>query len=205
MGRRGNYLFQGIYPLYIPPDGHTAIHRYYRMAVYHAINMYLTMDYEINEDKAGSGILSVSEVKISYRPKVRPSERPKVTCSKDIYILLTENGVFDPEAIEHREFFKLLLLNNAGRLLGITHLSEGGTNEVIVDIRHIMQAAILANATGIVLCHNHPSGNLKPSVADDKMTEKVKAACAIFGISLTDHLVLSSESYYSYADEGSII
>jgi DNA repair protein RadC len=163
------------------------------------------MDYKINDDKAGCAVLTVSEVKISYRPKVRPSERPKITCSKDIYILLTENGVFDPEAIEHREFFKLLLLNNAGRLLGITHLSEGGTNEVIVDIRHIMQAAILANATGIVLCHNHPSGNLKPSVADDKMTEKVKAACAIFGISLTDHLVLSSESYYSYADEGSII
>ncbi|GHV39109.1 DNA repair protein [Bacteroidia bacterium] len=163
------------------------------------------MDYKINEDKAGSAILTVSEVKICYRPEVKPSERPKITCSNDIYKLLTEYGVFDPEVIEHREFFKLLLLNGGNRLLGINHLSEGGIGEVTVDVRHIMQAAILANATGIVLCHNHPSGNLKPSAADDKMTEKVRAVCGIFGLSLTDHLVISSESYYSYADEGRIL
>jgi DNA repair protein RadC len=175
------------------------------MAVYLTLNMYLTMDYKISNGKAGSTVLTVSEVKICYRPEVKPSERLKVTCSNDIYKLLTEYGTFAPEAIEHREFFKLLLLNNGNKLLGITHLSEGGTCEVAVDIRHIMQAAILANATGIILCHNHPSGNLKPSAADDKMTEKVKVACGIFGIILTDHLVISGEGYYSYADEARII
>ncbi|WP_459603354.1 JAB domain-containing protein [Dysgonomonas reticulitermitis] len=205
MGSCRNSLCQGIYTIYIPPDGHTAIRSYYRMAVYHTLNMYLTMNYRIIDGNTANGIFTVSEVKISYQPKVRPSDRLKITCSNDIYKLLTEYGVFDPEVIEHREFFKLLLLNGGNRLLGINHLSEGGIGEVTVDVRHIMQAAILANATGIVLCHNHPSGNLKPSAADDKMTEKVRAACKLFGISLTDHLVISSESYYSYADEGRIL
>jgi DNA repair protein RadC len=161
------------------------------------------MDYRINR-QTGDGICTVSEVKISYRPEVRPSERPTITCPADMYRLLRENGVFAPEAIEHREFFKVLLLNRANRLLGISHLSEGGIHEAVVDIRHIMQAAILSNASQIALCHNHPSGNLKPSAQDDRVTKRVKEACDIFDISLTDHLVVSSESYYSYADEGRI-
>ncbi|MDR1865547.1 MAG: JAB domain-containing protein [Bacteroidales bacterium] len=153
-------------------------------------------------DKTSSEALTVCEVKISYRPAVKPSERPLLNNSSGIYKLLVENEVFDPSTIEYREFFKVLLLNSANRLLGITHLSEGCIDQTIVDIRHIMQAAILANATGIVLCHNHPSGNLQPSPPDDSMTENVRKACNIFSIRLTDHLIISSENYYSYADEG---
>jgi DNA repair protein RadC len=152
--------------------------------------------------KMNDETLRVSEVKITYSPKVKPSERPLLNSSSGIYKLLVENEVFDPLTIEYREFFKVLLLNSANRLLGITHLSEGCIDQTIVDIRHIMQAAILANATGIVLCHNHPSGNLQPSLSDDRMTEKVREACNIFSIRLTDHLIISSENYYSYADEG---
>jgi DNA repair protein RadC len=154
--------------------------------------------------KIKSEAWTVCEVKINYTPKIKPSERPKITRPEDIYRLLTENGVFDPASIEHREFFKILLLNSANRLLGISHVSEGSISEVTVDIRLVMQAAILANASGIALCHNHPSGNLQPSMQDDRITEKIKAACGIFSISLMDHLILSSESYYSYADEGRI-
>jgi DNA repair protein RadC len=162
------------------------------------------MDYRINR-QTGGGICTVSEVQISYRPQVRPSERPTITCPADMYRILTENGVFAPDVIEHREFFKVLLLNRANRLLGITHLSEGGIHEAVVDVRHIMQAAILSNASQIALCHNHPSGNLQPSAADDRITMKIKNACELMDISLTDHLVISSESYYSYADEGRIL
>jgi DNA repair protein RadC len=157
------------------------------------------MNYKTNNE-----IPTVCEVKINYSPKVKLSQRPDISCSKDIYRLLTENSVFDPATIEHREFFKVLLLNSANKLLGVTHLSEGSTSEVVVDVRHIMQAAILANATGIALCHNHPSGNLQPSAADDRITLKIKKACELMDISLTDHLVISSEKYYSYADEGRI-
>jgi DNA repair protein RadC len=154
--------------------------------------------------KIKSEAWTVCDVKINYTPKIKPSERPKITRPEDIYRLLMENGVFDPASIEHREFFKILLLNSANRLLGITHLSEGSINKAVIDVRFVMQAAILANATGIVLCHNHPSGNLQPSMQDDRITEKIKVACGIFDISLADHLVISSESYYSYADEGRI-
>jgi DNA repair protein RadC len=154
--------------------------------------------------KTNSEILTISEVKICYKPKIKPSERPVISCSKDIYRLLTKNCIFDPATMEHREFFKLLLLNRANKLLGVTYLSEGSTSGVGVDVRHIMQAAILANAAGIILCHNHPSGNLQPSAADDRITLKIKKACELMDISLTDHLVISSEGYYSYADEGKI-
>jgi DNA repair protein RadC len=149
--------------------------------------------------------LTVCEVKINYLPKVKPSERPKISGPASIYSLLMGNGIFDLSSIEHREFFKILLLNNANKLLGITHLSEGSINGVVVDIRYIIQVAILSNATGIILCHNHPSGNLQPSSQDDTVTGKVQAACKLFDIKLLDHLVISSESYYSYANEGRIL
>jgi DNA repair protein RadC len=155
--------------------------------------------------KIDSEVPAVCEVKISYRPKVKPSERPCLMSSADIFKFLKENGVFHPDTIELRESFKVMLLNSANRLLGIAHLSEGGVSRTEVDMRHVMQAAILANAAGIVLCHNHPSGNVQPGTADDRMTERVKAASEIFDIRVLDHIVLSSEGYYSYADEGRIL
>jgi DNA repair protein RadC len=155
------------------------------------------MNYKTNDE-----IWAVSEVKISYHPTVKPSQRPQLNSSSDIYRLLAQSEVFPPSTIEYKEYFKVMLFNNANRLLGITHLSEGGINETTVDIRHIMQAAILANAVGIILCHNHPSGNCQPSPQDDSITRKVQAACKLFNIKLLDHLILSSESYCSYADEG---
>ena len=149
-------------------------------------------------------ILTVCEVGISYRPRVKPSERPVLCSSRDIYRLLSDNRVFSPDTIEHREFFKVLLLNRANRLLGVMHLSEGSAIGTTVDVRHIMQGAILANATGLVLCHNHPSGNCIPSTQDDSLTKQIKAACTLFSIQLLDHLIVSPYSYYSYADEGRI-
>jgi len=151
--------------------------------------------------KTSNEVLTVCEVKISYQPTVKLCERPSVKSSYHTYKLLMENEVFDPLTIEYKEFFKVMLLNNANKLLGISHLSEGGIEQTAVDIRHIMQTAILSNATGIVLAHNHPSGNLQPSKSDDCITERIKSACKVFHINLQDHLIISSESYYSYADD----
>jgi DNA repair protein RadC len=142
--------------------------------------------------------------KISYHPTVKPSERPVLRSSQDIYELLTDNHVFCPETIEHWEFFKVILLNNASKILGVMHLSEGGMDSTVVDIRHIIQGAILSNAKGLVLCHNHPSGNCNPSVQDDAMTQQVKQACTFFSIRILDHLIITSNAYYSCADEGRI-
>jgi len=148
-------------------------------------------------------ILAISEVKLSYKPKVKASERPVIKCSRDIYKLLI-NSVFDTETIEHREYLKVVLSNRAGKVLGVHAVSMGGTSETSADLKIILQGAILANATGMILCHNHPSGNLSPSAQDDLLTQRLQKAAKLMDISLLDHLIISAEGYYSYADEGRI-
>lgn len=143
----------------------------------------------------------VSEVKLTYKNKVKTSERPVVKSSRDIYKLLI-NSVFDSETIDYRESLKLILLNRAGCVLGVHTVSEGGLAETSADIRIILQAAILGNASGIILSHNHPSGNLNPSVQDDLLTQRLHKAAKLMDISLLDHIIVTSEGYYSYADEG---
>ena len=108
----------------------------------------------------------------------------------------------DWEQIEYRETFKILLLDTASQALGINTVSLGGISEVGVDVRMILQGALLANASGLVCCHNHPSGNMKPSTDDDIITLKICEACKAIGIELVDHLIISKYGYYSYADEG---
>jgi DNA repair protein RadC len=154
--------------------------------------------------KVKSEVLTVCEVKINYFPKVKPSERPVLKSSADIYEMLVESRVFPPETIEYKEYFKVILFNQACKVLGISHISEGGTSHVPVDVKHIMQAAILSNATGMALCHNHPSGNCQPSHQDNSVTAKIKDACKVMDINLLDHIIISPENYYSYADEGRI-
>ena len=156
----------------------------------------------MNYNTTTNEVLTVCEVEISYRPKVKACDRPRLISSADIYKFIMESGIFDSSTIEYKEFFKIILLNNANRVLGVSHLSEGGISQTIVDVRHIMQTAILSNAVSMVICHNHPSGHLQPSINDDRSTRQIEAACKIFNISLIDHLIISSENYYSYADEG---
>jgi DNA repair protein RadC len=149
-------------------------------------------------------ILKACEVKLSYNTKVRSSERFKISSSQDIYRLLMEY-VFDEESIEYRESLKVVLLNRANKVLGFHTVSFGGTSECIADVKIIMQAAILSNASTIILAHNHPSGHLFPSTQDDKLTQKVRSACEVMDIALIDHLIVSKEGYYSYADECRLI
>jgi len=150
-----------------------------------------------------SNIYKVSEVKITYHPKVKASERVRIYSSADVYKLLIDNS-YDRDTIEHKESFKVVLLNQANKVLGVTSISEGGISETIADIRIILQAAILSNASGIILTHNHPSGNLLPSQEDKTLTQRVKESAQIMRISLLDHLIVSNEAYYSFTDEGLI-
>ena len=147
--------------------------------------------------------LKVCEVKLTYKSKIKASEREQVQSSENAYKLLL--SVFDTETIQYRESLKMLLLNRAKKVLGICSISEGGINETSADLHLIMQAAILGNAFGIILAHNHPSGHLKPSLADDQLTQRVKEVTKLLDIHLHDHLIITDESYYSYADEGHII
>jgi DNA repair protein RadC len=143
----------------------------------------------------------ITFVKLKYHNKVKPSDRQKVNRSQDAYEIFIEN--WDWETITHIETMKLMLLNRANKVLGIADLSTGGTNGCIIDLKVIFQYAILANASFIILAHNHPSGSLKPSEADIAITKKVKDAGKFLDITLLDHLIISpDERYFSLADEG---
>ncbi len=102
---------------------------------------------------------------------------------------------------ENKEIFMILLLNQANKIIHEEVLSEGGITGTIADPRLIFKLAISHSATGFILCHNHPSGQLKPSRMDDQLTEKVKKGAVYFDIKLLDHLIVSTEGYYSYAEQ----
>lgn len=94
-------------------------------------------------------------------------------------------------------------MNRSNAVLGILSVSKGGISGTVTDIRIIFQAAIKANASGIIVCHNHPSGNMNPSESDTKITHKIKEAGAIMDIQLLDHLIITMDGdYYSFADNG---
>lgn len=150
------------------------------------------------------GVLKVCDVKLTYSTKIKSSERPVIISSLDTYRLLIDH-VYDDGIIQYKEELKLILLNNACKVLGVAHISEGGINETSADLRIILQAAILGNATGIILVHNHPSGSLKPSAQDDSLTERLHKAAKLFDIRLQDHIIVTDSGYLSYADEGRIL
>lgn len=144
---------------------------------------------------------TISEVRLIYRTKVKASERPQVKCSKDAFDIFMES--WDLDSIEHVEEFKLMLLNRSNKVLGISSLSKGGTSGTVVDVKLLLQYTIKSNANAILLCHNHPSGNLQPSESDTKLTRKVKEAAQYMDIQLLDHLIIIPEGgYYSMMDDG---
>ena len=146
----------------------------------------------------------VCEVKLTYSTKVKSSERACITSSLDAYQFLIKH-IYDPETIQYREYLKILLLNRGQKVLGVVPISEGGIDSTCADIRIIMQAAILGNASGIILTHNHPSGNVQPSKQDDVLTERLRDAAKLFDIRLLDHIIISDCGYYSYLDEGRLL
>ena len=144
----------------------------------------------------------VPEIKISYHPVVKPSQLVKVTTSKETYRLLLDKWNLD--TIDLFEEFKLVVLNRAGRVKGIFTVGTGGYTSVIADIRLVLLVAIKELATSIIIVHNHPSGCLVPSKADEALTQKLKMAVSYFDIKLLDHIIVTSEEYYSMADNGMI-
>lgn len=143
---------------------------------------------------------TVGEVELSYKPKIKKLH--KVVSSEDAYKYLLPT--YKEGTICYKEYFKVLFLNQSNQVLGYTLISEGGITDTTVDVRVILQAALLTNSVAIILAHNHPSGNLKPSKEDLRLTKQVKDAAQLMRITVTDHLILSDVSYYSFADEGQL-
>ena len=144
-------------------------------------------------------IPQVSEIEISYKPVLKPSEMVKITCSSDAEKIFRSIWGSD---ITYRESFYALYLNRANKVLGYQLISIGGISGTVVDVRCIYQAALKALSSSLILAHNHLSGNSEPSDADIKITKKLNDAGKLLVITLLDHLILLPEGYTSLADEG---
>lgn len=140
---------------------------------------------------------TIQEIKVSYTSGNR--DKVKITNSKDSYELLL--SCWSQKTIELQEEFKILLLNRNHQVLGIYPLSKGGVSGTVVDAKLVFSVALKCNASSIVIAHNHPSGNLKPSEADLRLTKKLKEAGNYLDVKVLDHIILSREGYYSFADE----
>ncbi len=128
-------------------------------------------------------------------------KKVKITQSSDAYNVIKQ---FYNDDIEIYESFFLLLLNRANNTTGYVKISQGGTIGTVVDVKLIAKYAVDSLSCAVILAHNHPSGNKQPSQNDRDMTKKVKEALKLFEIQILDHIILTSESYFSFGDEGII-
>jgi len=122
-----------------------------------------------------------------------------IKCSKDVA------DIFQPllSDLPHEEFW-VLFLNRSNKIIDRMKLSQGGISGTVTDVRIVMKKAVESLASGIIVCHNHPSGNLNPSESDSRITQKIKDAGNLMDIQLLDHLIISGKDYYSFADNGLI-
>ena len=138
------------------------------------------------------------EVTAVYKPN-DSVQNVKITNSKDVNDFVR---TIYPVEINIREAMLVLYLNNSNRTMGYSIAGIGGITATVVDIRLILRDALLTQSTNIILVHNHPSGSLTPSEADRQMTDKVRKAAEVMDIKLLDHLILTEDSYYSFAEYG---
>lgn len=140
---------------------------------------------------------TISEIKVAYRPLSTTILNP-ITQSKDVYDLIIRE--WDDNILEMIEEVKVIFLNRTNKQIGIYNLAKGGITGCVVDIRIILSIALKTLATGVILVHNHPSGNLKPSTEDKKITNELRKACEIMNITLLDHLIVTRKGFFSFAD-----
>jgi DNA repair protein RadC len=145
-------------------------------------------------------IAIVSALELGRRRKLSESaSRLKIASSGDVYEALYQHLA----DLSHEEFW-ILLLNRSNRIIEKRKISQGGISGTVTDIRMILKFAIDALASSIILCHNHPSGNLQPSEADIQVTRKLKESSALMDINLLDHVIIAGKQYFSLADENMI-
>lgn len=144
----------------------------------------------------------VAEITLGYHPKVKSSQRPKVGCSRQVYEVLY--NFWDKDTLELAEHFQVMLLNRSNRVLGICTISKGGTAGTVVDAKLVFASALKGAAQSIVISHNHPSGNLLPSEQDKRLTANLVIIGKALDLPILDHLIVTADGYYSFADEGEL-
>jgi DNA repair protein RadC len=143
---------------------------------------------------------AVAEISVSYSNRIPEKDRIKISSSQDAFNI---TKLFWPST-DHVEYFYILLLNRQNKVLGNYQVSKGGFTGTVVDVRVIFQVALKTCACSIIALHNHPSGSTLPSDADKQITQKIKDAGKIVDVQLLDHIIITSEKYYSMADEGEL-
>lgn len=146
-------------------------------------------------------IYNYTIVNFTLKNTQRPEERTILNSGGKVYDFTRNLFGMD---IETKEQFFLLCLNNAMQVIAVYQVSTGGITSCIVDLRMLFCVSLNCQATQIIIAHNHPSGTLKPSEADNRLTKKIKEAAAFLDIHFIDHLIVTDYGYYSYADEGMI-
>ncbi len=142
----------------------------------------------------------VAKVKLVYISQVKASERILIRCSEDSHNIF--RTLWDEGRIGLVEEFKVLFLNQANKVIGLFEVSTGGVTGTVADPRIILAAALEVLACSLILAHNHPSGNLKPSRSDEDLTRKIGLAAGLHDIKVLDHLILNDEGFFSFADQG---
>lgn len=146
----------------------------------------------------GKAVSIAAALEVGRRRRMEDTQKiTKITSSKDafelLYPLIGE--------LPHEEFW-IVYLNNSNKVIHKSQLSKGGITGTLVDVRLVLKQALELGAVGIILAHNHPSGTLKPSVADKQITEKLKKASEALDIKVLDHLIVTHHQYVSFADKG---
>ncbi len=140
-------------------------------------------------------LFSINEIKISY---ISNGLGPVIKSAQDVFEMMTPNWL----DIDYSESFHVVLLNRANRTLGVCKISLGSVSGTVADPKKIFQTALKANASGIILCHNHPSGQKQPSQSDRTLTDKCVQAGKFLDLHMMDHLIITRYGYFSFADDG---
>lgn len=154
-------------------------------------------------DLFGPANRGVAEVEISYINTVPQQSRYKISgvqAVKDLF----RDVVFDDATIDYRESFYAVYANRKNEVLGFYCIGKGGVASTAVDIRLVMQAGLLLNASCFFVSHNHPSGTCLPSREDDNVTKKLKDAGKLMDMPLLDHIIIARDSFFSYSDSGTL-
>lgn len=149
-------------------------------------------DVEIN-------LYQVEEIELVYKQKVNPNQRPQIRSAQDAYDIFLK--AWDENKIDFVEQSKVMFLNRANRVLGICTISTGGVSGTVVDPKIVFAASLKANASAIILAHNHPSGNTQPSDADKRITDRFIEGGKLLGIEVLDHVIVTREGFHSLANE----
>lgn len=145
-------------------------------------------------------VSKVADVRAVYSIKVPAKDRIQIK-SPDVVYNILKPFYMESGFMEQKEIFSCLYLDRSNKVLGMAKISEGSSCATVVDIPYIFRLAILMNASSVILCHNHPSGNLQASDADKQITKKIIQAGELLDIKIFDHIILSSEGYFSFLGE----